>query len=90
VNVKKQALTTTEIEMLALATLADLDGRGRLASEEDGQVYLSEPKTLRRATLRWFIDTLAIAGCAMAGVCVGVWLDSPSVDPNSVDAQETE
>jgi hypothetical protein len=87
--VKKQALTTTEIEMLALATLAELDGRGRLASE-DGGLYLSEPKPLRRATLRWFIDTLAIAGCAMAGVCVGVWLDSPNVDPNSVDAEETE
>ena len=32
-----------------------------------------------RAALRWFIDTLALAGGGMAGVYVGVWLDEPNV-----------
>jgi Flp pilus assembly protein TadB len=89
VNVKKQALTTTEIEMLALATLAELDERRRPASGDSG-THFSQPKTGERARLHWFIDIVAIAGCAMAGVYLGAWLDSPEFDSSSVDTDATE
>jgi hypothetical protein len=52
--------------------------------------YPSEPETRRRSALRWFIDTLALAGAGMAGVYVGVWLDPPNSNPNRVDTEETE
>jgi hypothetical protein len=45
----------------------------------DGGDYSSKPETRGRAALRGFIDTLAFAGAAMAGVNVGVWLDEPNV-----------
>jgi hypothetical protein len=45
----------------------------------DGGDYPSKPQTRRGAALRWFIDTLALAGGGMAGVYVGVWLDEPNV-----------
>ena len=86
---KKQALTTTDIETLAPATSAGFDERGRPVSK-DGGIYLSEQKTRRRATLRWFIDILALTGGAMAGVYVDTWLDSPDFDANPVDTQEKE
>jgi hypothetical protein len=86
---KKQALTTTEIEMLALATLAELDERQRPISE-DGGLNLSRPKARRRVTLHWFIETLALAGGAMAGVYVGAWLDSPDLDANAADTEAKE
>jgi hypothetical protein len=89
VNVKKQALTTTEIEMLALATLAEFDERRRPVSGDSG-THFSQPKTGGRAKLHWFIETLALAGGAMAGVYVGVWLDSPDSDSSSVDTDATE
>ena len=45
---------------------------------------------VRSAALRWFIDTLALAGAGMAGVYVGVWLDPPNSNPNPVDTEETK
>jgi hypothetical protein len=74
---KKQALTAIEIDALAPSTLAAPDER-REVSLNDGD-YSSNPETRGRAALRWFIDTLALAGCGMAGVYVGVWLDEPNV-----------
>ena len=75
---KKQALTTFEIETFAPSTSATLDERRRQVSEGDG-AYASTLEARRRSALRWFIDTLALAGCGMAGVYVGVWLDPPDV-----------
>ncbi len=62
---KEQALTTIETESVAPS---------RPASEDSG-AHASHPGTRGRAALRWFIETLALAGCGMAGVYVGVWLD---------------
>ena len=86
---KKQAPTTIEIETLPPATSAGFDERRRPISEESG-IYLSEPKTRRGATLRRFIDILALAGGAMAGVYVDTWRDSPDFDANPVDTEAKE
>lgn len=86
---KNQALTIIEIEEFAPLTLAALDER-RQPLTRDGGACLSEPKPRRRAALRWFIDTLALARCGMAGVYVGVWLDPPDFDPDSPDTEATE
>jgi len=72
----KQALTTIEIEALAPSTLTTPDERREAASQGRGDSP-SKPETRRRAALHWFIDTLALAGAAMAGVHVGAWLDQP-------------
>lgn len=85
---KKQALTMIEIETLAPTTLAEFDER-QLLSEDSG-ADLSRPKTRRGMTLRWFIDGLAFAGGAMAGVYVGIWLDPLNSDPNSEDTEAKE
>jgi hypothetical protein len=85
----KQALKATEIETFALSTSAALDELRRPVSHDGGD-YPSEPETRRRSALRWFIDTLALAGAGMAGVYVGVWLDPPNSNPNRVDTEETE
>lgn len=85
---KKQVLTMIEIETLAPTTLAEFDERQPLS--EDSGADLSRPKTRRGMTLRWFIDGLAFAGGAMAGVYVGVWLDPPNFDPNSEDTEAKE
>jgi hypothetical protein len=74
---KKQALTAIEIDALAPSTLTPPDERREPVSLDGGD-YPSEPETRGRAALRWFIDTLALAGCGMAGVYVGVWLDPPN------------
>jgi hypothetical protein len=74
---KKQALTAIEIDALAPSTLAAPDERREVSL--NGGDYSSNPETRGRAALRWFIDTLALAGCGMAGVYVGVWLDEPNV-----------
>jgi len=73
----KQALKTIEIETIALSTSAALDELRSVS--EDSQAHPSKPETPRRAALRWFIDTLALAGAGMAGVYVGVWLDPANV-----------
>lgn len=86
---KKQILTTTQIETLEPATSAEFDER-RQPPSEDSRAYLSKPKTRQGATLGWIIDRLAVAGCAMAGVYVGAWLESAEFDPNSVDTEATE
>jgi hypothetical protein len=87
-NVKKQALTTIEIETLAPATSAEFDERQPLY--EDSGADLSSPKTRQGVTLRWFIEGLAFAGGAMAGLYVGVWLDPPNLDPNPEDTEANE
>jgi len=55
----KQALTTIEIEALAPPLTAP-DERREAASQDRG-ASPSKPETRRRAALRWFIDTLALA-----------------------------
>lgn len=52
---------------------------------EDGEAYPTKPKTLRRAALRWFIDTLAFAGAGMAGV---YWIDPSQVSGNQADLDD--
>jgi hypothetical protein len=69
---KRQALTAIEIETLVVSTSAPLD---------EPKQSVSERATRGRSALGWFVDTLALAGCGMAGVHVGVWLDHPNVAP---------
>ena len=38
--------------------------------------------------MRSFIDTLAFAGAALAGVYVGDWLDEPNVSGNQTDRKD--
>ena len=71
---KKQALTTIEIEMFAPSSSAALDEM-RQPVFEDSE---AKPEARRRSALGWFIDSLALASCSMAGVYVGVWLDPPN------------
>jgi hypothetical protein len=84
---KKQALTAIEIDALAPSTLTAPDERREPVSL-DGRDYPSKPETRGRAALRWFIDTLALAGCGMAGVNVGVWLDPSNVSGNRTDGKD--
>ena len=77
----KRALTAIEIEALALSTLISPDSRREPVSLDDGDC-LSKPETRRSAALRWVIDTLALAGAAMAAAYVGVWCDPPNVPDN--------
>ena len=63
----KRALTVIEIEALAPSTLISPDSRREPVSLDGGD-YLSKPETRRSAALRWLIDTLALAGAAMAEV----------------------
>ncbi len=75
---KKQALTTIEIEALAPSTLSAPDEPCEPVLLDGGD-YPSKPETRGRAALRWFIDSFALASCGMAGVYVGVWLDESNV-----------
>ena len=84
---KKQALTAIEIDALAPSTLTAPDERREPVSLDGGD-YLSKPETRRSAALRWFIDTLALAGAAMAGVYVGDWLDPSNVSCNRTDGKD--
>jgi hypothetical protein len=84
---KKQAFTGIEIEALAPSTLTPADERRKTVSLDDGD-YLSKPETRQSAALRWFIDTLALAGCGMAGVYVGVWLDEPNVPGDQISEKD--
>jgi hypothetical protein len=83
---KKQALTTIGIKTFAPS--AAHDERPRPVSE-DSEAYASKPEGRGRAALRWFIDTLALAGCGMAGVYVGVWLE-PHVTPQPTRLPQTK
>jgi hypothetical protein len=75
-----------EIEALAPSTLISPDERWEPVSLDGGD-YLSKPETRRSAALRWFIDTLALAGAAMAGVYVGDWLDPSNVSGKRTDGK---
>jgi hypothetical protein len=81
----KRALTAIEIEALAPSTLTAPDERREPVSLDGGD-YPSE--TRRRAALRWFVDTLALAGASMAGVYVGAWLDPSNVSGNRTDGKD--
>ena len=83
----KRALTVIEIEPLAPSTLISPDERREPVSLDGGD-YLSKPETRRSAPLRGFIDTLAFAGAAMAGVNVGVWLDEPNVSGDQTSRKD--
>ncbi len=72
----KQALTTIEIEALALSNSAATDERRQPVSDDSGG-YPQEPETRRRSALHQLIDSFALASCSMAGVYVGVWFDPP-------------
>ena len=82
----KRALTVIEIEALAPSTLISPDERREPRSL--GGDYLSKPETRRSAALRWFIDTLALAGAAMAGVYVGDCLDPSNVSGKRTDGKD--
>ena len=79
---KKRSLTAIEIDALTAP-----DERREPVSLGGGG-YPSKPETRRRAALRGFIDTLAFAGAAMAGVYVGDWLDEPNVSGNQTDGKD--
>jgi hypothetical protein len=79
----KRALATIEIEAFALSRSTSPDDQRQPVSHDPGD-YPSKPETRRRAALRWLIDSLAIAGAAMAGVYVGVLLD-----PSDVSGEQT-
>jgi hypothetical protein len=83
---KKQALTAIEIDALAPSTLTAPDERREPVSLDGGD-YLSKPETRRSAASCWIIDTLALAGAAMAGVYVGDWLDPSNVSGNRTDGK---
>jgi hypothetical protein len=84
---KKQALTTIEIEAFAPSTLTALDEQPRSVSHDDEE-HPPKPEIWRSAALRWFIDTLAVAGAGMAGVYVGVWLDEPNVSGDQTSKKD--
>jgi hypothetical protein len=84
---KKQALTTIEIEALAPSALSGQDERRERASLDGGD-YPSKPETRGRAALRWFIDSFALASCSMAGVYIGVWLDEPNVPSDQISGKD--
>jgi hypothetical protein len=88
-SMKKQALTTTEIETSAPRTSVVLHESRQTISEDSG-FNLSQPNTRRRAKLHWFIETLALAGGAMAGLYVDAWLDAPDLEANSEDTESKE
>jgi hypothetical protein len=75
----KQALTTIETEAFALSD-STAPGERRQPVLDDCGKHPPKPEARRRAALRWLIDTLALAGAGIAGVNVGVWLDTPNVD----------
>jgi hypothetical protein len=82
----KQAVVIDAV--LAPSTLIAPDERWEPVSLDGGD-YPSKPRTRRRAALRWFIDTLALAGAGMGGVYVGVWPDEPNV-PSDRPAGKTD
>jgi hypothetical protein len=87
VNMKKQALSAIEIDALTPSTLTAPDERREPVSLDGGD-YSPKPETRRRAALRRFIDTLAFAVVAMAGVNVSVWPDEPNVSGDQTSRKE--
>lgn len=83
---KKQGLTTIGVETSAPSAARDEPPR---PDSEDSEAYAAKPEGRGRAALRWFIDTLALAGCGMAGVYVGVWLE-PDVTPQPTRLPQTK
>lgn len=83
----KQAPAAIEIEVLAPSTLTASD-EPREPVSLDCEDCSSKPETRGRAALRWFIDNLAVAGCGMAGVYVGVWLDEPNVPGDLIGGKD--
>ena len=83
----KRALTVIEIEALAPSTLVSPDERREPVSLDGGD-YPSKTETRRSAALRSFIDTLALAGAAMAGVNVGDWLDGSNASGKRTDGKD--
>ena len=79
---KKQALTAIEIDALTAP-----DERREPVSLGGGG-YPSKPETRGRAALRWFIDSLALGGCGMAGIYVGVWLYEPNVSGDQTSRKD--
>jgi len=86
-NMNKRALKVIEIEALAPSTLISADERQEPVSLDGGD-YRSKPETRRSAALRWFVDTLALAGAAMAGVYVADWLDPSNVSGNRTEGKD--
>ena len=80
----KRALTTIEIEAFALSSSTAPDERRQPVSHDGGD-YPSKPETLRRAALRWLIDSLALAG---AGLYTGVWLDPSDLSDNRTSRKD--
>jgi hypothetical protein len=76
-----------EIEALAPSTFISPDERREPVSLDGGD-YLSRPETRRSAALRSFVDTLAFAGAAMAGVYLGDCLDPSNVSGNQTDGKD--
>jgi len=83
---KRQALTAIGTDPLAPSTLTAPDERREPVSPDGGD-YPSKPETRRRAALRWFIDSLALGGCGMAGIYVGLWLDEPNVPGDQISGK---
>jgi hypothetical protein len=79
----KRALTTIEIEAVALSRSTAPDEQRQPVSLDSGD-YPPKPETRPRAALSWLIDSLAVAGAGMAGVYVGVLLD-----PSDVSGDQT-
>jgi hypothetical protein len=84
---KKQALTRIEIDAFAPSTLTAPDERREPVSP-DRRDYPSKPETRGRAALRWFIESLALGGCGMAGIYVGVWLYEPNVPGDQISGKD--
>ena len=82
-----RALAVIEIEALAPSTFISPDERREPASLDGGD-YLSKPETRRSAASCWFINTLALAGAAMAGVYVGDRLDGSNVSGKRTDGKD--
>jgi hypothetical protein len=76
-----------EIEALTPSTLISPDEQREPVSLDGGD-HPSKPETRRSAALRSFVDTLALAGAAMAGVYVGDWLDPSNVSGNRTDGKD--
>jgi hypothetical protein len=83
----KRVLTVIENGALAPSTLISPDERQEPVSLNGGDC-LSKPETRRSAALCWFIDTLALAGAAMAGVYVSDWLDPSKISGNRTDGKD--
>ena len=83
---KEQAPAVIQIEALAPSTLSAPERCEPVSL--DGGDYPSKPETRGRAALRWFIESLALGGCGMAGIYVGVWLYEPNVPGDQINGKD--